>query len=189
MDTNEMKQDKHFPLFVHNNLLRRVFFSKPGKYCSYVAPGQVVADLGCGPGFFTFSLAAAVGPTGIVYAVDSDEKAIRAVERRAKKHGFNNVKTYTASATDLGFIKDESVDFILADGLLCSMAPQYHEQATNEMRRILKPDGVAYLKAAQGSWSYAGPVEWARILEGFTVLKRGDEANGEGRWALVSKKR
>ena len=188
MAENHTKQDKHFPLFVHYNLIRKLFFSKPTKYCSYVAPGQVVADLGCGPGFFTLALAAAVGPTGTVYAVDSDEKAIQAVERRAKKKGFHNVKTFIASATDLSFIKDESMNFILADGLLCSMAPQYHEQATKEICRILKPNGVAYLKAAQGSWSYAGPVEWEKILEGFTVEQRSDEAHGEGRWAVVSKK-
>jgi len=188
MVTNDVKQDKHFPLFVHYNPIRRLFFSNPKKYCSYVAPGQVVADIGCGPGFFTLSLAAAVGPGGIVYAVDSDEKAIRAVERRAKKKGFHNIKTYTSSATDLSFLKDESVDFILADGLLCSMAPQYHEQATSEMRRILKPNGMAFLKAAQGSWSYAGLIEWEKILKGFTVEQRSDEAHGEGRWAVVSKK-
>jgi len=188
MATNDVKQDKHFPLFVHNNLIRRFFFSNPTKYCSYVAPGQVVADLGCGPGFFTLALAGAVGLAGTVYAVDSDEKAIRAVERRAKRKGFHNIKTSVASATDLSFIKDESVDFILADGLLCSMAPQHHEQATKEIRRILKPNGVAYLKAAQGSWSYAGLAEWEKILEGFTVEQRSDEAHSEGRWAVVSKK-
>jgi ubiquinone/menaquinone biosynthesis C-methylase UbiE len=188
MAENTTKQDKHFPLFVHNNLIRKLFFSNPNKYDSYVAPGKVVADLGCGPGFFTLSLAVAVGPTGTVYAVDSDEKAIRAVEHRVKKKGFHNIKTSVASATDLRFLKDESVDFILADGLLCSMAPQHHEQATKEMRRILKPNGVAYLTAAQGSWSYAGPAEWEKILRGFTVDQRSDEAHGEGRWAVVSKR-
>jgi hypothetical protein len=68
------------------------------------------------------------------------------------------------------------------------MAPQYHEQATSEMRRILKPNGMAFLKAAQGSWSYAGLIEWEKILKGFTVEQRSDEAHGEGRWAVVSKK-
>lgn len=188
MVENDTKQDKHFPLFVHNNPIRRLFFSNPKKYCSYVTLGQVVADLGCGPGFFTLQLAATVGSTGFVYAVDSDEKAIRAVERKAKKRGYTNIKTYVTSATDLSFIKDESIDFILADGLLCSMAPQHHEHATNEMQRILKPNGVAYLKAAQGSWSYVGLAEWENILEGFTVKQRSDEAHGEGRWAVVSKK-
>jgi hypothetical protein len=50
MVENQTNQDKHFPLFVHYNPIRRLFFSKPNKYCSYLAPGEVVADLGCGPG-------------------------------------------------------------------------------------------------------------------------------------------
>lgn len=37
-----------------------------------VTRGMVVADLGCGPGFFTIPLALAVGKSGMVYAVDSD---------------------------------------------------------------------------------------------------------------------
>ena len=188
MEPPDTKQDKHFPLFVHSNPIRRLFFSDPKKYCTYVASGQVVADLGCGPGYFTLQLAAAVGHTGTVYAVDSDEKAIRAVEQKAKKRGHHNIKTYTSSATDLRFLKDGSVDFILADGLLCSMAPQHHERATSEMRRILKRNGVAYLKAAKGSWSYVGLPEWEKILEGFTVEQRSDETYGRDRWAVVSKK-
>ncbi|MGH7887023.1 MAG: methyltransferase domain-containing protein, partial [Candidatus Binatia bacterium] len=35
-------------------------------------PGDQVADLGAGGGYFTFKLAKAVGPTGKVYAVDID---------------------------------------------------------------------------------------------------------------------
>ena len=35
-----------------------------------VDKGKTVADLGCGPGFFTLPLAELVGPTGQVYAVD-----------------------------------------------------------------------------------------------------------------------
>ena len=33
-------------------------------------PGEVVADIGAGSGYFTFPLARKVGPTGKVYAVD-----------------------------------------------------------------------------------------------------------------------
>ncbi|MCX6661159.1 MAG: class I SAM-dependent methyltransferase [Euryarchaeota archaeon] len=109
MVPKDVKEDKQFPLFVHYNPVRRLFFSNPKKYCQYVSHGHVVADLGCGPGYFTFSLAEAVGPEGTVYAVDSDAKAIRALERRAKKRGYHNIKIFTSSATDLSFIKDGSV--------------------------------------------------------------------------------
>jgi len=38
-----------------------------------IQPGDHVADLGSGSGYFTFRLADAVGPTGKVYAVDIDK--------------------------------------------------------------------------------------------------------------------
>jgi len=76
MTTSKEKQDKHFPLFAHDNLFRRLF-SNPKKFCRYVTTGQVVADLGCGPGYYTLALAECVGLEGRTYAVDSDEKAIR----------------------------------------------------------------------------------------------------------------
>jgi len=148
--TSEEKRDRHFPLLAHDNPFRRLF-SNPNKYDSYVTEGQVVADLGCGPGYYTLALADFVGPEGKVYAVDSDEKAIRALKQKADRRGHLNIEAHASSAHDLSFINDGSVDFILADGLLCSMAPQHHESAVNEMRRILKPGGWMYLKVARGS--------------------------------------
>ena len=188
MVAKDVKEDKHFPLFVHYNPVRRLFFSNPKKYCQYVSHGHVVADLGCGPGYFTFSLADAVGPKGTVYAVDSDPKAIHALRKRAEKRGYKNIQMFPSSATDLGFIKDGLVDFVLADGLLCSMAPQHQDAATREIQRILKPDAVAYLKVAEGSWSYVGLAEWQNLLEGFKIIQKSDATHGGGRWAVVSKK-
>ena len=182
------KRDKHFPLFVHDNVFRRLF-DNPHSFCSYATEGQAVADLGCGPGFYSLGLAECVGPEGRVYAVDSDEKAIRALEEKADKRGFRNIEAHVSSASELTFIKDGSVDFVLANGLLCSMAPQYHEPAVNEIKRILKPKGRAYISAARGFYSYMNKEEWERILEGFKVERRGDGFSWVAdRWAVVSTK-
>ncbi len=148
-----IKKDKHFPTFALDNFIRRLY-DKPDKYCKYVGPDQVVADLGCGPGYFTFRLADTVGNHGHIYAVDSDEKAIHAVEKKAKKRGCQNIETHFASAARLGFIKDESIDFVLADGLLCCVAPHEHAEVVKEIKRIMKPDGKALLVTARGSISY-----------------------------------
>ena len=189
MATSEEKQDKHFPLFAHDNPIRKLFVPPQRLIEPYVTNGQVVADLGCGPGYYTFALAECVGPEGGVYAVDSDEKAIRALEKKADKRGCRNIEAHASSASDLSFIKDGSVDFVLANGLLCSMAPQYHESAGNEMRRILKPRGLAYLSVARGFYSYVGQAEWEKILEGFKVERRGDGFPVIApRWAVVSTK-
>jgi ubiquinone/menaquinone biosynthesis C-methylase UbiE len=182
------KREKHFPLFAHDNTLRRLF-GRPKKYCSNVKQGQTVADLGCGPGFYTFALAESVGSGGWVYAVDTDEKAVRAVEKKKAKGKFENVEAHFSSAADLSFIEDESVDFVLADGLLCSMAPQGLESAVGEMKRILKPGGKAFLSAAKDAMSNISKAEWEKVLEGFRVEEKSEESFFEDRWALVSKKR
>jgi ubiquinone/menaquinone biosynthesis C-methylase UbiE len=183
---NGSKRDRHIPLFVHDYPLRRLFHS-PRKYCSYVEQDQIVADLGCGTGHYTLALAESVGAKGRVYAVDSDEKVIRAVERKAAKGGYHNIEAHVSSAADLSFVEDESVDFVLADGLLCSMAPQDHPSAVSEIKRVLKPSGKAFLQAAKGRMSYIHKAEWEEILEGFEVEERNYESFLEDRWALVSK--
>ncbi len=192
MATNNEKRDKYFPLFAHDYPFRRLF-DNPNKYCSYVTAGQVVADLGCGSGHYTLALAKHVGPDGKVYAIDSDEKTIRRVKEKVLQHGYHNIEAYHTSAHDLHFIPDESVDFILACGLLCSMAPQFHASTANEIRRILKSNGQAYLSAAKGFMSYIpDQSKWDEILAEFNVEQRDDGWWWFGligdRWAVVSPK-
>jgi ubiquinone/menaquinone biosynthesis C-methylase UbiE len=78
----------------------------------------VVADLGCSLGYFTIPLAELVGPEGKVYAVDLNKKSIRSLEKKVEKGGYRNIESHASSAADLSFIKDNSVDFVLASGLL-----------------------------------------------------------------------
>jgi ubiquinone/menaquinone biosynthesis C-methylase UbiE len=190
MAASDEKQDKRFPLFVNENLFRRMFLP-PGRLTKpYVSKGQVAADIGCGPGFYTISLAESVGPEGKVFAVDFDEKAIRALEKKADKRGYPNIEAHASTACNLGFIKDGSVDFVLANGLLCSIAPQHHESVVNEIKRILKPDGQAYISVASGPWSYVDGPAWEKILEGFKVERRAEGRSALAhRWAVVSPKK
>jgi ubiquinone/menaquinone biosynthesis C-methylase UbiE len=189
---SEEKRDKHAPTWALDNFIRRLL-DNPDKYCTYVTSGQVVADLGCGPGYYTLPLAEAVGPEGRVYAVDSNEKAIQDLEEKANKRGYRNIEAHASSASDLNFIEDRSIDFILACGLLCTMAPQQHESAVNEMKRVLKPKGQMYLVVGRGPWSYVSREEWETILEGFIVERRGGDGFNPlaavslaDRWAVVS---
>jgi len=149
----------------------------------YVERGQVVADIGCGWGYFSFALADLVGPDGKVYAVDLAEKCIRAIRKRAEKRGLNNIEAHASTAADLGFIADRSVDFIIANGLLCSMAVD-RPRAVDEMKRILKPTGMAYLSLGFAPpLGYVDQPEWEGILGGFNVEQGGDFKE---LWALVS---
>jgi SAM-dependent methyltransferase len=51
--------------------------------------GEVVAEIGCGPGYFTSRLARAVGPGGHVFAVDPEPAVLDVMRRRLR--GARNV--------------------------------------------------------------------------------------------------
>ena len=189
MAVKKEKRDKHFPLFAHDNPFRRLFMPPRRFVESFVAKDQAVADVGCGPGFYTLPLAECAGSGGKIYAVDSDENAIRAVERKAGERGIRSIETRVSSAGDLSFIKAGTVDFVLANGLLCSLAPRERDSAVSEIKRILKPGGRAYISVAKGPWSYVSRADWEKILEGFRIERKCRQGFViADRWAVVSLK-
>jgi ubiquinone/menaquinone biosynthesis C-methylase UbiE len=60
-------------------------------------PGQCVADLGAGTGYFSRLLSAAVGPTGTVLAVDPEPNLVAHLRERAEREGSANVVPVLAS--------------------------------------------------------------------------------------------
>ena len=150
----------------------------------YIQKDWVAADIGCGWGHYSFALADMVGPRGKVYAVDLDRKCILAINNKAEKRGCQVIEARESTAADLSFIGDGSVDFVFANGLLCSMAVD-RSVAVVEIRRILKPAGQAYLSlGAAPPWGYVDRAEWTRILGGLRVVEGGAY---EERWAIVAR--
>src|SRR5690606_36681330 len=50
----------------------------------YIREGMTVLDFGCGPGFFTVTMAELVGPTGHVIAADLQEGMLDLLESRIR---------------------------------------------------------------------------------------------------------
>ena len=100
--------------------------------------------------------------------LNSDKNSIRAVERKANKKAYKNIDAHVSSAAKLDFIEDETVDFVLADGLLCCVGLQDHPGAVSEIKRIMKPGGKALLITSTSSASYVDDQEWESILAKFT---------------------
>jgi ubiquinone/menaquinone biosynthesis C-methylase UbiE len=82
-----------------------------------IAPGQVVADIGAGTGLFEGALAAAVGPAGVVYAVDVDQKLLDHIARRAADLGVRNVRVVLGRFTDPG-LPVRNLDLALINDVL-----------------------------------------------------------------------
>lgn len=101
-------------------------------------PGQVVADIGAGSGYYTVRMAAAVGPTGKVYATDIQPGMLDILRRRVTRQGLTNVETV------LGDPDDPKLPAGALD--LAIMVDVYHELAAPQtfvrrLRAALKPGG------------------------------------------------
>lgn len=62
--------------------------------------GAHMADLGSADGFYTLRLAKAVGPTGVAYAVDIDQKMLDKLRERAKAENIHNIEVILGEAAD-----------------------------------------------------------------------------------------
>ncbi len=95
-----------------------------------LAPGDHVADIGAGGGYFTFRLARAIGPGGKVYAVDIDPDMVRYLADRAAEEGLQYVEAVFAEPDDPR-LPENGVDLIF----LCNT---YHHLSnrTNYFRRL-----------------------------------------------------
>ena len=89
-----------------------------------IRPGERIADLGAGNGYFTIHLARATGPTGIAYAVDTDEDMLDSVELAAARTGLANIRPIRGEAA--GPFLPERVDL----AFLCNVFHHLPDQRT-----------------------------------------------------------
>jgi ubiquinone/menaquinone biosynthesis C-methylase UbiE len=112
-----------------------------------IAPGERVADLGAGGGYFTFRLADAVGPGGRVYAVDVDPGMVDYLRKRAAREDRPEVVAVRADPDDTRL--PEPVDLVFT----CNT---YHHLEDREayfrrLRERIRPGGrLAVIDFAEG---------------------------------------
>lgn len=70
--------------------------------------GDHVLDLGAGPGFVSLRLAARVGPTGLIYAVDRAPDAIAYLRERLHRDAVTNVRCIVADVLEFSLDEDEA---------------------------------------------------------------------------------
>lgn len=116
----------------------------------YVREGTTVLEPGPGMGFFTLPLAALVGPTGRVVAVDIQARMLAGLRRRAQKAGMlarietRLVQTDSMRLDDL----NGAADFVLAFAMVHEMPSA--EVFFREAAATLKPGGLMLLAEPAG---------------------------------------
>jgi predicted methyltransferase len=63
-------------------------------------PGARVADVGAGAGYFTFKMAARVGPAGRVYAVDISESDLETIRQRKAREKLAQIEVMLGETDD-----------------------------------------------------------------------------------------
>ena len=105
-----------------------------------IQKGEIIADFGCGNGFYPLAAAKAVGKDGMVYAVDVKNEALEATLSAAKHENIKNIYTIRHDLEKPGVnIKDNSCDTVILSGIL--HLAKLQKNILRETYRVLKSGG------------------------------------------------
>jgi len=114
--------------------------NKPDQIVEAIAlkPGQSIADIGSGGGYFSLRFVEMGGKEGRVYAIDTKPEFLEYVKNSAKEKGLDNVIPTLVSGDKLD-LPENSLDFIFMRNVTHHI-PNRVEYFKN-LKVFLKPDG------------------------------------------------
>ena len=104
--------------------------------------GQTIVDFGCGTGIYDLLLSEIIGPTGKIYAIDSDEKGLlpKLIDE-IKKLKLRNIEVIETSG-EINFpVQDGVADFVLIYDVIHLIGEKERDSLINEASRVLKKEG------------------------------------------------
>jgi len=119
--------------------------------------GMKIGDLGAGSGHYALAAAAAVGETGVVYAIDVQEDILRHLKDAAERAGLHNLETVWGDIEKKGGtkLKDQVLDAAILSNVMFQVG--HHAGALEEVRRIVRPGGKVLVIDWAGSYGHLGP--------------------------------
>jgi ubiquinone/menaquinone biosynthesis C-methylase UbiE len=103
-----------------------------------LTPSDIVADIGCGIGYFSIPAAEILNVRNKVFALDTSEEMLAEVEKRAAVANLSNVVTIKTEEYNLK-LPDESVTFALLVNVLHEIEDK--NKFIEDIKRILKVGG------------------------------------------------
>lgn len=125
-------------LFTFDNPLRKLYQDPERILAPHVKEGDLVADLGCGMGYFSLPLARLVGNDGKVTAVDLQPRMLAGLKRRADRVGLQDrIDLHQCTQETIGV--SGPMDFVLAFW----MVHEVHDSSSflEQIWRMLKYEG------------------------------------------------
>lgn len=140
--------------------------------CLHIRPGDIIADIGSGTGYFSVLLAQKTGKTGLVYAVDIDRQMVDYLEKRTAAERLGNISNILAKPDD-PLLPVASVDL----AFLCNtyLFIDNRDQYLAKLRKSLKKDGRLAIVSYNKVETPEGPPLHIRVSRE-TTIKEADKA-------------
>jgi ubiquinone/menaquinone biosynthesis C-methylase UbiE len=141
-------------------------FLDPSEILPYagIQKDAVVADFGCGNGFYPVAAGQLVGENGTVYAVDIQNEPLEATMSAARHSGLKNIYTIRHDMEQPGTpIKDQTCDAVILSGIL--HLAHLQKNILRESYRVLKSGGKVVIIEWKKKLLPFGPKISTRISE------------------------
>lgn len=135
----------------------------------------VVADLGCGSGFFTIPLSRRVKR---VYGIDVQKEMLKFLEHKIENQRIENIKPLLSKENEIP-LKDKSLDFLISINTLHEFSDK--KKMIEEMHRVLRQNRQMVIVDFKNQETGFGPPKAIRVSKdkakhlfeknGFTVVK------------------
>ncbi len=163
---------------------------------AHISEGSRVADLCTGSGFFARAAARAVGPEGLVWAIDPNPDMLPRLKNLSVGEGLDNIEVMRGTVEKLGGTKlpDATMDVaVLANALF---GIEHKEVAAKEAYRVLRRAGRLVLIDWTESHGGLGPhpdhvvtqAEARKIFEAAGFGQAEDIPAGAYHWGLILRK-
>tara|TARA_R110002096_G_scaffold436100_1_gene667655 strand:- start:17985 stop:18803 length:819 start_codon:yes stop_codon:yes gene_type:complete len=140
-----------------------------------IAPGQSVADIGAGTGFYLLEFAKAVGPSGHVYGVEISPRFLEKLRARVAKQKVANASIITGTERSVK-LADNSVDAVF----ICDTYHhfEYPQSTLASIRSALRPGGTLTIVDFERIEGKTKPWILEHVRAGQAVFKKEIEAAG-----------
>ncbi len=159
---------------------------------SGISISHIVADLGCGGGFYTVAAAKQVGNSGIVYAVDIQESKLAATQSAGRHLGCSNIMVVKADLElPITGVPENGCDAALVTSILHEVKNK--EALLHNAYRVLKTGGslivVEWKKQATPFGppleSRVGQEEAEQMLQSLSFRKTRDIPGEKFHYAMI----